>query len=92
MRILFDHNTPRQLRVHLAEHTTDTAREKGWAEISNGRLLYLAEREGYDILITADQSMRHQQNFARRQVSVIVLLSNRWLDVREKVTEHPSGH
>ena len=81
MKILFDHNIPRRLRQFLLEHSIDTAREKGWAEVSNGNLLVEAERDGYDVLITADQNMSYQQNIARRQVGVVVLLSNRWPDV-----------
>ena len=77
MRILLDSNTPRTLRRYLTEHTVDTAREKGWAEYRNGNLLDNAERDGYEILITSDQSMRYQQNMARRQIALIVLLSNR---------------
>ena len=78
MRILFDVNVPEPLRRYLTEHTVDTAREKGWVEVRNGNLLDNAEREGYEIMITADQSMRYQQNMANRQIAVIVLLSNRW--------------
>ena len=85
MNILFDHNTPRGLRQYLPEHTVDTARERGWAEVSNGSLLAQAERDGYDVLITADQSMSYQQDIARRQVGVVVLLSNRWRDVRLRI-------
>ncbi len=78
MRILFDHDTPRPLRRYLMEHTVDTANERGWAEIRNGNLLDNAEREGYEVMITADQSMRYQQNLARRRIAIVVLLSNRW--------------
>ena len=87
MKILFDHDTPRTLRRYLTEHTVDTAREKGWAEVRNGNLLDNAEREGYEIMITADQSMRYQQNMAHRQIAVIVLLSNRWPRVQLKIEE-----
>ena len=87
MRILFDVNMPEPLRRYLAEHTVDTAREKGWAEVRNGNLLDNAEREGYEIMITADQSMRYQQNMAHRQIAVIVLLSNRWPRVQLKIEE-----
>ena len=87
MRILFDHDTPRPLRRYLTEHAVDTANEKGWAELSNGNLLDNAEREGYEVMITADQSMRYQQNIARRQVGVVVLLSNRWPEVQMKIEE-----
>lgn len=87
MRILFDVNIPEPLRRYLAEHTVDTADEKGWARIRNGNLLDNAERDGYEIVITADQSMRYQQNMAGRQVAVIVLLSNRWPRVQLRIEE-----
>ena len=86
MRILFDHDVPRPLRRHLTGHEVDTAREKGWAELSNGELLDEAESEGYDALITADQKMSHQQNITRRTFGTVVLLSNNWPQVREKIT------
>ena len=87
MRILFDHNTPRPLRRCLAEHDVDTAGEKGWDAIGNGNLLDNAEREGYDIVISADQSMRYQQNLAHRRIAIVVLFSNRWADVQMRVDD-----
>ncbi len=87
MRILFDHDIPRSLRRYLTGHTVDTANEKGWAELRNGTLLDNAERAGYEIMITADQSIRYQQNIARRQVAVVVLLSNRWPEVQIRIEE-----
>lgn len=55
--------------------------------MSNGDLLDRAEREDYEILITADQSMRHQQNLGRRRLAIIVLLSNRWPDVQPRIED-----
>ena len=78
MRILFDHNVPEPLRDHLAEHDVHTADERGWAEVSNGELLDQAETAGYELLITADQNMRHQQVLSRRQIAFVLLRSNRW--------------
>ena len=86
MRILFDHDVPRPLRRHLIDHEVDTAMEKGWAELTNGNLLDEADREGYAVIITADQKMPHQQNIARRTFGVVVLLSNNWPQVRDKIT------
>ena len=43
--------------------------------------------EGYQIVISADQSMRYQQNIARRQLGLVVLLSNRWPDVQMRIGE-----
>ena len=87
MRILFDHDTPRPLRRYLAEHVVDTAGEKGWAELRNGNLLDNAEGEGYEIMITADQSIRYQQNLEHRRIAIVVLLSNKWPDVRMSIED-----
>ena len=64
MRVLFDQGTPAPLRGYLREHTVDTLAEKGWSEKDNGALLNLAEREGYQVFVTTDQNLRHQQNLA----------------------------
>lgn len=87
MRILFDVNIPDPLRFYLTEHTVDTADEKGWARLRNGNLIANAEQAAYDVLITCDQKMRYQQNISRRQIAVVVLLSNRWPQVRLKSDE-----
>ena len=84
--------TQRSLGVHQDPSAgirvaVDTAAEKGWAELTNGELLDQAESEEYELLITADQSMRYQQNLRRRQIAFIVLRSNRWPDVLLRVDD-----
>ena len=64
----------------------DTARQRGWEELSNGDLLNAAEREGYEVFITADQKIPYQQNIGRRPFGVVVLLSNNWSQVRKNTT------
>ncbi|MCY4631560.1 MAG: hypothetical protein OXE75_11860 [bacterium] len=87
MRILFDQGTPAPLRRHLGDHIVDTVAERGWSELGNGELLERAESEGYDILVTTDQNMRHQQNIADRRLAVVVLLSTAWPYVRLRTEE-----
>ena len=57
MNILFDQGTPAPLRRYLGGHIIDTAYERGWDRISNGLLIEKAERAGYQLLITTDQSI-----------------------------------
>ena len=64
MNILLDQGTPAPLRRYLPGHTVATTYEQGWASLANGRLLDAAEQAGYDLLITTDQNLRYQQNFA----------------------------
>ena len=78
MKVLFDQGTPAPLRNHLPQHSVDTLAEKGWSDKDNGELLDLAVREGYEILVTTDQNLRHQQNLAGKQIGIVVLLSTAW--------------
>ena len=87
MKLLFDQGTPAPLRDHLSVHSVDTLAEKGWSDKDNGELLDLAEREGYDVLVTTDQSLRHQQNLEGRPIGIVVLLSANWPAVRRRAPE-----
>ena len=78
MRILFDNGTPRQLRRQLFGHDVEEAREHGWDALSNGELLERAEEAGYEVLITTDQDIQHQQNMSDRRVAVVVLMNTAW--------------
>ena len=87
MKILFDQGTPRPLQSYLAEHSVDTASERGWSDLDNGDLLAAAEAEGYDLLLTTDQHIRHQQNLANRTLAVMVLLSTAWPLIQLRVED-----
>ena len=82
MRILLDHNTPAPLRYWLIGHRVETAYERGWAEVTNGNLLRLAEEDGFDLMITTDQSIGYQQNLAGRRIALLVIDTNNWTQIR----------
>jgi hypothetical protein len=50
----------------------------GWDQIGNGELLTIAEAAGFEIVITADQNIRYQQNLSGRRLSLVVVLTNHW--------------
>ena len=77
MRILFDQGTPAPLRDHLRGHSVETAYEKGWPALRNGELLAKAEAE-FDVLVTTDRNLRHQQNLAERRIAILVLPTTSW--------------
>lgn len=87
MRILLDHNVPRPLKNNLPGHDTDTAAERLWQELHNGELLDRAEADGYELLITADRKMPFQQNFTHRNISVLVLTTNAWPVLRQRLSD-----
>jgi hypothetical protein len=56
----------------------------GWHGVKNGALLDTAERHGFDIMVTGDKSMRHQQNMMGRMLARVVPEVNRWNVVRDE--------
>ena len=82
MNLLFDQGTPAPLRRHLPGHAVDTLWENGWSDTGNGELLDLADGEGYEVLVTTDESLPYEQSLAPRRVGIVVLLSTDWSMVR----------
>ena len=87
MRILFDQGVPAPLRRELAEHSVQTAFERGWSDLANGALLAAAEGDGYELLITTDRHLKHQQNLAGRKLAIIVLLSTSWPRIQLRIDD-----
>ena len=85
MKVLFDQGTPVPLRRHLSNHRVETAFERGWSNLRNSALLGCAEAEGFELLVTTDQGLRHQQDLAGRRLSVLVLLSTSWPRIEARV-------
>lgn len=75
MKIIIDECVPSIVKRGLPERYIVTVQELGWAGITNGELLRLIANE-FDVFITADKNLRHQQNLAVHDLSVILLPSN----------------
>ena len=84
MRIAFDKNVPVGVRHFLSKHDVRTFVEMQWhPQLENGELLKTAEASGFDVLVTSDQNIRHQQNLTGRKLALVVLGSNIWPVVRD---------
>jgi predicted nuclease of predicted toxin-antitoxin system len=86
MRILFDQGTPAPLRTHLIGHTVETAFELGWSNLQNGELLALAENS-FDLLVTTDQQLSYQQNLGGRKLSILILMTTSWPQLRSHIPQ-----
>ena len=86
MKILFDECMPQPLRPLLAGLDISTAQEMGWGRVKNGELLKRAEGV-FDVFVTADQSLKYQQNLTDRRLAILVLSTNRWPRVKAKSAE-----
>jgi predicted nuclease of predicted toxin-antitoxin system len=75
MKLLLDENLPKRLKNDFSEHEIYTVRDKGWNSKKNGELLELMMAENFDVLLTFDQNLEHQQNFDKYPITVFVLIA-----------------
>ena len=72
MKILLDECLPRRLVRDLNPHLVTTVPREGWAGIKNGSLLKLVI-PAFDVFITLDSNLVHQQNLHGVDLCVITL-------------------
>ncbi len=86
MRVLLDESLPRSLIRHLSGVAAETVFDRGWAGLTNGRLLTVAAAD-FDVFITADQNLQYQQNLRNHRIGVVVVsaVTNRLADLQPLV-------
>jgi hypothetical protein len=74
VRILLDESLPRGLKGLLEGFDVVTVPEQGWQSMKNGELLRRASSD-FDVFVTADQNLEHQQNISSLSLAVVVLVA-----------------
>jgi len=74
VRILLDESLPRGLKGLLEGFDAVTVPEQGWQSMKNGELLRRASTD-FDVFVTADQNLEHQQNISSFPVAIVVLVA-----------------
>ena len=85
MRVLFDQSTPVPPRKYLNAHQIVTTFESGWGAFRNGDLLIRAEQEGFEVLVTTDQSLKYQQNLSKRKIAIVVITTTSWPRIQKSI-------
>jgi len=78
VKVLLDENLDHRLRLSLGSHDVFTASYKGWDGFKNGKLLQAAEDDCFDVLLTGDQTLCHEQRLAGRRLAIVALSSVEW--------------
>jgi hypothetical protein len=76
-----------EVTTALSDHTVEEARSYGWDTLRNGELLDAAEGAGFDVLLTTDRNIGHQQNLTGRRLAIVVLGKARWRLIKRRLTE-----
>jgi len=72
MNIILDECLPRRLLKDLTGYSVTTVPRHGWNGITNGALLELVTGE-FDVFITIDSNILHQQDLDKLDICLIVL-------------------
>ncbi len=76
MRVLLDEMLPIGLRALLPDHDVATAAYVGLAGVSNGEMLRRAASEGFDVIITLDRGIPHQQDLDQHGIGLVLIAHN----------------
>lgn len=74
MKVLLDECLPKKLKREVVADEVKTVPEVGWASKKNGELLRLAQLD-FDVLLTNDQNLEHQQNLKKFDLAFVVLVA-----------------
>ena len=76
MRILLDECVVKRLAGHLSNQQVSTLSSMGWRGLKNGKLLTATSNTGFEILLTVDKQMRHQQNMSYYPIAIVIFNSH----------------
>lgn len=78
MLVLFDQATPVPLRPFLKGHTVQTAAQRAWDRLKNGELLKAAQDAGFEVFVTPDKNISHQQNLKTLKIAIVMIGNAQW--------------
>ena len=73
MKILLDENLPEALKKEFIDFEIYSVTDMKWNSKKNGELLTLLDDNEFDVLITLDKNLKHQQNLTRFKTKIICL-------------------
>ncbi|MFA4923218.1 MAG: hypothetical protein WC557_03390 [Ignavibacteriaceae bacterium] len=73
MKLLLDENLPKKLKNDFDEYSVYTVSDKFWNGKKNGEILQAMINDGFDVLLSFDKNLQHQQNFKKYPIAVFLL-------------------
>ncbi|MDR2232815.1 MAG: DUF5615 family PIN-like protein [Tannerella sp.] len=75
MKLLLDECVTKKLKSHLSGFEVYTVYEMEWSGVKNGELMSLCVANQFDIILTIDKNMIHQQNLEKFPIAIVVFNS-----------------
>ncbi len=76
MKVLLDEMLPIGVRQFLPDHQVLTAAYAGLAGISNGEMISRAIDEGFDVIVSLDRGIPHQQHLDQYPIGFVLIPHN----------------
>jgi len=76
MKILLDECVTKRLKSHLGGLDVYTVNEMKWCGVKNGELMSLCVANHFDIILTIDKNIIHQQNIEKYPITIVVFNSS----------------
>lgn len=73
MRIFVDECVNHKLMPHLTGHSFTHTADTDWLSTQNGALLRLVMQHGFDVFLTTDKNIKHQQNLSKLALAFVVM-------------------
>ena len=78
LKVLLDHNIPRNLVSNLTHHAVSRTAPLGRAKLQNGDLIAAAEDAGFEVMISGDINLEYQQRAQGRKIAIVSLSAVNW--------------
>jgi hypothetical protein len=76
LRVLLDEMLPTGVRELLPGHDVVTVAYAGFAGLPNGELISRAVGAGFDVIVTLDRGIEHQQNLSKHDIGFVLISDN----------------
>src|SRR4051794_25336072 len=73
MKLLLDESLDVRFRHELPGHDVFTVDYLGWKGTKNGELIARAAADGFEVLVTTNRNIVHQQNLTTLPIAIVVL-------------------
>ena len=75
MKILLDECVPVRLHQYLPGFKVSSISKEKWTSFKNGKLINKAISAGFDLMITVDKNLQHQQNLNNHDTTIVVFFN-----------------
>jgi len=87
MRVLLDVNLDCRLRTSLGERQAFPTSRLGWSGWKNGKLLDVAEANGFNVLLTGERTLYFEQDLTARRLAILEWSSVEWRILKDRLPE-----